>query len=289
MPHAQYARGLPFKTVMPASKYISGYYNLSQFAENDMTGLVSEFEGFPLIDAPMLNEIWPNGNFKGVSPSAAVPDLNDLSLDDPESHAVDRYLRCQQDQLPTPEELRLHSERIMNRFAAKPSLLLDQQGWTLFKSFVGTVSEVDLIPFVDIEVDKIMAIVEAAVSTPQPQKVLTIWLPSSNVLTIEHLKSIVGNKTVAGLHLRRTKQIKLKQKLVGLFEGTDLVELTSPLLFSRAIQMPFGPNQKLVQAQLRVTEVRSPEDPRCRQYPNILPRTSRMDSAASFPFDKSSI
>lgn len=100
----------------------------------------------------------------------------------------------------------------MNTFAAKPSLLLDQHGWNLFKSFVSTDSEVDLTPFIYIDVDKLRAIVKAA-SAPQPWKVITIWLPSSNNLTMEHLKSIANDKAVSGLRLVRTKQVKLKQKL----------------------------------------------------------------------------
>ncbi|KAK4496301.1 hypothetical protein PRZ48_012281 [Zasmidium cellare] len=253
MPHAQYASRLPLKTAMTAAKYINGYYNVAELAKKNVNGILTELRGFDLIDAALLNELWPNGNFKDMKNSGPAADLSGLSLEDFGSAVVDRYLKGEAEELPTSDELKSYRECITNKFAAEPSLLKDGRGLELFLRFAGTASEVDLTPFKDIEIDKILAIVKAA-SAPKTQKSLTIWLPSIDGITLEQLKSIVGKDALSALHLARTLKVKLKEKLLNLFDSTNLIELTSSLIFSRAVQMVFNPSENLRQAHLRVTE-----------------------------------
>ncbi|KAF2166840.1 hypothetical protein M409DRAFT_22895 [Zasmidium cellare ATCC 36951] len=247
---AQYVSRLPLMTVMTAAKYSSGYYNVAELARNNVNGILAELRGFCLIDVAMLRDLWPNSKFRDTKKPSSPPDLQVLSLEDFGSAVIDGYLKAELAELPTTQELRKYRECIAKRFAADPLLLHDKRGWELFTHFVGGVNEVDLTPFVDIRMEQVMAIVKAA----SARKSLTLHLPSNDSINIEHLRSIVSTTAVCGLHLGRTKQVKLKQMLTELFKDTSLTKLTSPLMFSRVVQITFGPDENLQQAQVRVTE-----------------------------------
>lgn len=226
---------MPFFRAMDAATYIRGYYDEEDLEKEkiNVKDLLEEINRFAVINADWLNELWPNCEFRDIplGIESLLPDLSNLTLD----NSFYKY--------------------DMSKFIQDPSLLSTDEGWELFMKLAVYSSEIDLTPFQNLEVDKILTIIEVAVSG-RPEKKLTFWLPNHDELRLEDIHSIVDTNAISGLHVGTVSKVTLGEMLTckALFGTSGPDDFTHPWRYARAAQLTGAHGLEFAERQLAYTD-----------------------------------